>query len=59
MIKQLMNSAFVRYEELGRSLEGAIRPRWIPSSICLILYILLKPNSLKLIKDLRKPYERS
>ena len=35
-----MNSAFVGYEELSRS-------QWIKtSSICLILHILRKPNSL-------------
>ena len=45
IIKQIMNSAFGGYEELSRS--RCYRPRWItPSSICLILHILRKPNSL-------------
>ena len=35
-----MNSAFVGYEELSRS------RRVLTSSICLILHILRKPNSL-------------
>ena len=42
IIKQLLNSAFVGYEEFCRS-----RPLWItPSLICRILHILRKPNSI-------------
>ena len=45
-----MNSAFVGYEELSRSRRDPARPSALvdntPSSICLILHILRKPNSL-------------
>ena len=45
--KQLLNSAFLGYEEVCRSLRvlstsSGLRPRWItPSLICRILHILL------------------
>ena len=51
IIKQLLNSAFVGYEEFCRSRRvlstSAFRLLWItPSLICRILHILRKPNSI-------------
>ena len=47
-IYQLLNSAFIRYEEFCRSRTVlSTRPRWItPSEFCRILHILRKPNSI-------------
>ena len=44
--KQLLNSAFVSYEELWRSRRVLSVEAVTPSSISIILYKIRKPNSL-------------
>ena len=49
-MKQLLNSAFVGYKKILQMSVGVIHRGWItPFSICRVLDILRKPNSILLI----------